>query len=125
MYRSVNMWEDCLRVAKANGNKAENNELARGWVNSLPKEQQIEKLISIGLTEAAIDIYIQNKDFDNAFKLAEKSEKYKIPEIHLKYTYELETEKSYHEAEVLEQLKILKFKLELLKGLCMHWKYLY
>ena len=119
------MWEDCLRVAKANGNKAENNELARGWVNSLPKEQQIEKLISIGLTEAAIDIYIQNKDFDNAFKLAEKSEKYKIPEIHLKYTYELETEKSYHEAEVLEQLKILKFKLELLKGLCTNWKYLY
>jgi len=26
---------------------------------------------------------------------------------------------------LLEQLKILKFKLELLKGLCMHWKYLY
>ena len=47
MYRSVNMWEDCLRVAKANGNKAEINELARGWVNSLPKEQQIEKLISM------------------------------------------------------------------------------
>ena len=99
MYRSVNMWEDCLRVAKANGNKSEINELARGWVNSLPKEEQIEKLISMGLTEAAIDIYIQNKDFDNAFKLAEKHEKYKIPEIHLKYAYELETEKSYHEAE--------------------------
>ena len=99
MYRSVNMWEDCLRVAKANGNKAEINELARGWVNSLPKEQQIEKLISMGLTEAAIDIYVQNKDFENAFKLAEKHEKYKIPEIHLKYAYELETEKSYHEAE--------------------------
>ena len=99
MYRSVNMFEDCLRVAKANGNKAEVNELARGWVNNLPKEQQIEKLISMGLTEAAIDIYIQNKDFENAFKLAEKHEKYKIPEIHLKYAYELETEKSYHEAE--------------------------
>ena len=227
MYRSINMWEDCLRDAKANGNKAGINELARGWVISLPKEQQIGKLISIGLTEAAIDIYIQNKDFDNAFKLAEKNEKYKIPEIHLKYAYELETEKSYHEAEeyyiksnnvqeaiqmyehigdfyralriarlhdkesifsiyaiqgkvfwekgdlakdeicffndkqpqymvkyyanernynaalefankfcpelatdirnkiLLEQLKILKFKLELLKGLCMHWKYLY
>jgi len=99
MYRSVNMFEDCLRVAKANGNKAEVNELARGWVSTLPKEQQIEKLISMGLTEAAIDIYIQNKDFENAFKLAEKHEKYKIPEIHLKYAYELETEKSYHEAE--------------------------
>ena len=99
MYRSVNMFEDCLRVAKANGNKAEVNELARTWVNTLPKEQQIEKLISMGLTEAAIDIYIQNKDFENAFRLAEKHEKYKIPEIHLKYAYELETEKSYHEAE--------------------------
>ena len=99
MYRSVNMWEDCLRVAKANGNKSEINELARGWVNSLPKEQQIEKLISMGLIEAAIDIYIQNKDFENAFKLAEKHEKYKIPEIHLKYAYELETQKQYHDAE--------------------------
>ena len=99
MYRSVNMFEDCLRDAKANGSKAEVNELARTWVNTLPKEQQIEKLISMGLTEAAIDIYIQNKDFENAFRLAEKHEKYKIPEIHLKYAYELETEKSYHEAE--------------------------
>ena len=68
MYRSVNMFEDCLRVAKANGSKAEVNELARTWVNTLPKEQQIEKLISMGLTEAAIDIYIQNKDFENAFQ---------------------------------------------------------
>jgi intraflagellar transport protein 172 len=93
------MWEDCLRVAKVNGSKAELNELARGWVNSLPKDQQISKLISMGLTEAAIDIYIQNKDFENAFKLAEQHEKYKIPEIHLKYAYELETEKRYQQAE--------------------------
>ena len=99
MYRSMNMWEDCLRVAKANGTKAEVNELARGWVNSLPKDQQIDKLISMGLTDAAIDIYIQNKDFENAFKLAEQHEKFKIPEIHLKYAYELETDKRYHEAE--------------------------
>ena len=99
MYKNCNMWEDCLRVAKVNGSKAELNELARGWVTSLPKDQQISKLISMGLTEAAIDIYIQNKDFENAFKLAEQHEKYKIPEIHLKYAYELETEKRYQQAE--------------------------
>ena len=99
MYRNVNMWEDCLRVAKGNGTKAEINELAKGWVTTLPKDQQIDKLISMGLTEAAIDIYVQNKEYVNAFALAEKHEKYKIPEIHLKYAYDLEDEKRYHDAE--------------------------
>ena len=99
MYRGVNMWEDCLRVAKTNGSKAEINELSKGWVESLPKEQQIDKLISMGLTEAAIDIYVNNHDYVNAFKLAEQHEKYKIPEIHLKYAYDLEDQKRYHDAE--------------------------
>ncbi|MCQ2816330.1 MAG: hypothetical protein MJ252_03590 [archaeon] len=99
MYRNCNMWEDCLRVAKTYGTKSEVNELSRGWVTELPKDQQIDKLLSMGLTEAAIDIYIQNKDFPNAFKLAEQREKYKIPEIHLKYAFNLEEEKNYHEAE--------------------------
>lgn len=99
MYKEANMWEDCLRVAKSYGSRNEINELAKGWVKKLPKDEQIEKLISMGLSEAAIDIYCSNNEFETAFKLAEAKEKYKIPDIHLKYAEYLERQKNYQDAE--------------------------
>lgn len=99
MYRSHNFWEEALRVAKANGNKNEINEIAKKWVMNLPKDQQIKMLLSMGLGEAGIDILCDNKDFEAAFKLAEQHEKYKLPDVHLKYAMELEDEKRFHDAE--------------------------
>ncbi len=99
MYSSHNMWEEGLRVAKANGSKSEINELAKKWVANLSKEQAIKMLLSMNLGEAAIDILCDSKDFEAAFKLAEQYERYKIPDVHLKYAMELEDEKDFIRAE--------------------------
>jgi intraflagellar transport protein 172 len=99
MYRAHNMWEEALRVAKTNGMKAEINEIAKKWVNNLPKDQATKMLMSMGLVEAAIDIEVDKKDFDNAFDIANKHAKYRVPYVHLKYAMFLEDEKRYHDAE--------------------------
>ena len=99
MYSSHNMWEDSLRVAKANGSKNEINELAKKWVVNLPKDQALKMLLSMNLGEAAIDILCDSKEFEAAFKLAEQYERYKIPDVHLKYAMELEDEKDFNRAE--------------------------
>jgi intraflagellar transport protein 172 len=99
MYSSHNMSEESLRVAKANGSKNEINELAKKWVANLSKDQAIKMLLSMSLGEAAIDILCDSKDFEDAFKLAEQYERYKIPYVHLKYAMELEDEKDFLRAE--------------------------
>jgi intraflagellar transport protein 172 len=99
MYRSQNMWEEALRVAKSNGSKGEVNEIAKKWVLNLSKDQQIKMLLSMGLGEACIDILCDSKDYEAAFKLSEQHERYKIPDVHLRYAMELEDEKRYHDAE--------------------------
>jgi len=99
MYSSHNMWEEGLRVAKANGSKSEINEIAKKWVVNLSKDQAIKMLLSMNLGEAAIDILSDSKDFEAAFKLAEQFERYKIPDVHLKYAMELEDEKDFLRAE--------------------------
>jgi len=99
LYRSHNMLDEALRVAKSNGNKNEVNELAKKWVANLSKEDQIKTLLGMGLGEACIDILCSIKDYEGAFKLAEQHERYKIPDIHLRYAMDLEDEKRYHNAE--------------------------
>jgi intraflagellar transport protein 172 len=99
MYRAHNMWEEALRVAKTNGMKAEINEIAKKWVTNLPKDQATKMLMSMGLVEAAIDIEIDKREFDNAFDIANKHAKYRVPYVHLKYAMHLEDMKKYHDAE--------------------------
>lgn len=99
MYSSHNMWEEGLRVAKANCTKNEINELAKKWVANSSKDQAIKMLLSMNLGEAAIDILCDSKEFEAAFKLAEQYERYKIPDVHLKYAMELEDEKNFLLAE--------------------------
>lgn len=99
VYRFHNMFDEALRVAKSNGSKSEVNELAKKWVMNQSKEEQIKTLMTMGLGEACIDILCSIKDYEAAFKLAEQHERYKIPDIHLKYAMDLEDEKRYHDAE--------------------------
>ena len=99
MYKVQNMWEEALRVAKANGSKGEINEIAKKWVHNLPRDQASKMLLSMGLIEACIDIECEKKNFEQAFSLANQHLKYKLAEVHLKYAMELEDEKRYHDAE--------------------------
>jgi len=63
------------------------------------KEQQIKMLLSMGLGDAAIDILCENREFEEAFKIAKQFEAYKIPAVHFRYAIYLEEEKRYHDAE--------------------------
>jgi len=93
------MWEEALRVAKANGTQKELGEIAIKVAENMGPEKGTQFLIKNGLIEAAIDFEANQERFDAAFKLAENHAKYKMPEVHLKYALHLEDENRYKEAE--------------------------
>lgn len=99
MYRAHDMWEEALRVAKANGSQKELGEIAIKVAENMGTEKGTQFLIKNGLIEAAIDFEANQERFTEAFKLAEGHAKYKLPEVHLKYALHLEDENRFKEAE--------------------------
>ena len=99
MYRAHEMWEDALRVAKANGNQKELGEIAIKIAENMDGEKGTQFLIKNGLIEAAVDFEANQERFDEAFRLANNHAKYKLPEVHLKYALHLEDENRFKEAE--------------------------
>jgi len=99
MYRAHEMWEDALRVAKANGNQKELGEIAIKIAENMEGEKGTQFLIKNGLIEAAVDFEANQERFDEAFRLANNHAKYKLPEVHLKYALHLEDENRFKEAE--------------------------
>lgn len=99
MYRAHEMWEDSLRVAKANGNTKELGEIAIKIAENMEGEKGTQFLIKNGLIEAAVDFEANQERFDDAFRLANNHAKYKLPEVHLKYALHLEDENRFKEAE--------------------------
>jgi intraflagellar transport protein 172 len=99
MYRAHEMWEDALRVAKANGNTKELGEIAIKIAENMDGEKGTQFLIKNGLIEAAVDFEANQERFDDAFRLANNHAKYKLPEVHLKYALHLEDENRFKEAE--------------------------
>jgi len=55
MYRAHELWEDALRVAKANGNTKELGEVAIKIAETMDGEKGTQFLIKNGLIEAAVD----------------------------------------------------------------------
>ena len=99
MYENKKMWEDCIRVCKSNATDRETVEIAKKWNKDLGEEQFIEMLKRMNLTDALIEYLADLKQFDEAFDIAKKNSKHKIPDVHLKYAFQLEEEKKYKEAE--------------------------
>jgi intraflagellar transport protein 172 len=99
MYRAHDMWEEALRVAKANGNQKELGDIAVKVAENMGPEKGTQFLIKNGLLEAAIDFEANQDRFEQAFRLAENHAKYKLPEVHLKYALHLEDEDRIKEAE--------------------------
>jgi intraflagellar transport protein 172 len=99
MYRARDLWEEALRVAKANGSQKELGEIAIKVAENMGIEKGTQFLIKNGLIEAAIDFEANQERFTEAFKLAENHAKYKLPEVHLKYALHLEDENRFKEAE--------------------------
>lgn len=99
MYRAHDLWEEALRVAKANGTKKELGEVAIKIAERMGTDRGTQFLIKNGLIEAAIDFEANQEKFDDAFKLAENHARYKLPDVHLKYALHLEDDNRFKEAE--------------------------
>ena len=99
MYRSNDMWEEAIRVAKLCGGPNASKRVAYAWALALGGDQGAKLLTKLGLIEPAIDYAIESGAFDHAFELARSSCASKLPEIHLKHALYLEDEERYKDAE--------------------------
>ncbi|OQS01442.1 intraflagellar transport protein [Achlya hypogyna] len=99
MYRSNDMWDEAIRVAKYHGGINASKRVAYAWAMSLKGEPGFKLLTRLGLTEPAIDYAIESGSFEYAFELARNSAPKKVPEVHLKHALFLEDEERFKEAE--------------------------
>mmetsp|Transcript_10682 Transcript_10682/g.13871 ORF Transcript_10682/g.13871 Transcript_10682/m.13871 type:complete len:1746 (-) Transcript_10682:405-5642(-) len=99
MYRSNDMWDEAIRVAKVHGGAAASKRVAYAWALALGGEAGAKLLDKLGLIEPAIEYATDSGAFDHAFELARACCKKKIPEIHLKYALFLEDEEKFADAE--------------------------
>ena len=100
MYRSHDLWDDAIRVAKGHGGVNASKQVAYAWAVHLGGEAGAKLLTKFGLIEQAIDYATESGKFDQAFELARTSLKAKLPEVHLKKAMYLEDEGNFKEAEV-------------------------
>eukprot|EP00618_Florenciella_parvula_P017071 CAMPEP_0119543784 /NCGR_PEP_ID=MMETSP1344-20130328/54343_1 /TAXON_ID=236787 /ORGANISM="Florenciella parvula, Strain CCMP2471" /LENGTH=1740 /DNA_ID=CAMNT_0007588171 /DNA_START=113 /DNA_END=5335 /DNA_ORIENTATION=- len=99
MYRSNDVWDEAIRVAKLHGGVNASKRVAYAWALALGGEAGAKLLTKLGLIEPAIEYAMESGAFDHAFELARSSLQRKLPEIHLKHALYLEDEEKYNEAE--------------------------
>lgn len=99
MYRENDMWEDCLRVAKAHGGQTAYKQVAYAFALSEGGDAGVKLLAKRGLGEQAVDYAMDRGEFAEAFKIAEKSCKHKLPEVHFQHAISLEDEGRFERAE--------------------------
>lgn len=99
MYRENNLWEDCLRVSQQHGGQNAYKQVAYAFAISVGGDAGVKLLAKRGLGEQAVDYAIERSEFQEAFHIAEKSCKHKIPEVHLQYAMALEDEGRFEKAE--------------------------
>lgn len=99
MYRSLEMWEDSVRVAKVHGGPGAQKRVAYAWGLSIGGEKGAKVLQKQGLIEGAIEYATDSRDFVHAFELARWGCPQKVPEVHLKHAMFMEDEERFAEAE--------------------------
>ncbi|KAG2781071.1 Intraflagellar transport protein [Phytophthora cactorum] len=99
MYRTNDMWDEAIRVAKFHGGINASKRVAYAWAMDLGGEQGAKLLTRLGLIEPAIDYAIESGAFEHAFELARNCATKKLPEVHLKHALFLEDEERFKEAE--------------------------
>ncbi|CAN0030916.1 unnamed protein product, partial [Sphacelaria rigidula] len=98
MYRSNDLWDDALRVAKFHGGQSAHKRVAYAWALALGGEAGAKLLTKQGLIEPAIDYATESGAFDHALELAQACCPAKLPGIHLKHALFLEDEERFKEA---------------------------
>ena len=101
MYKKRSMWEEALKVAKIYGGPKEIAEVAKksAETKALSGEGGSSFLLKQGLVEAALELEIEQRNYNEAFRIAETHCRYKLPDVHLSYALFLEDENRFKEAE--------------------------
>ncbi|XP_071580277.1 intraflagellar transport protein 172 homolog isoform X2 [Temnothorax nylanderi] len=98
-YRSANMWEDALRVAKkASGEKAA-QQVALMWARTLAPELGARLLMRLGYLEPCLQLACEASLFDWALEIAKYGTMDQKKEVHYRYAMSLEDEGRFAEAE--------------------------
>ncbi|XP_011866841.1 PREDICTED: intraflagellar transport protein 172 homolog [Vollenhovia emeryi] len=98
-YRSANMWEDALRVAKkASGEKAA-QQVALMWARTLAPELGARLLMRLGYLEPCLQLACEASLFDWALEIAKYGTIDQKKEVHYRYAMALEDEGRFAEAE--------------------------
>ncbi|KYM98440.1 hypothetical protein ALC62_10796, partial [Cyphomyrmex costatus] len=98
-YRSANMWEDALRVAKkASGEKAA-QQVALMWARTLAPELGARLLMRLGYLEPCLQLACEANLFDWALEIAKYGTVDQKKEVHYRYAMALEDEGRFVEAE--------------------------
>mmetsp|Transcript_3021 Transcript_3021/g.11522 ORF Transcript_3021/g.11522 Transcript_3021/m.11522 type:complete len:1330 (-) Transcript_3021:1351-5340(-) len=100
MYRTSDLWQDAMRVAKLHGGVHASKRVAYAWAIALGGEAGARLLTKQGLIEPAIDYAMESGAFDHALDLAKTACPSKTPEVHLKHALLLEDEERFKEAEI-------------------------
>lgn len=99
MYRSNELWDDAIRVAKFYGGINACKRVTIALLMAVGVAEGSKYLTKHGLIEAAIEHATENGAFDMAFGLANQSMPKKLPDIHLKHALFLEDDERFKEAE--------------------------
>ncbi len=99
MYRSNDLWDEAIRVAKFHGGVNASKRVAYAWALALGGDEGSKLLTKLGLIEPAIEYAVESGAFDHAYKLAEASLPKKLSEVYLKHALFLEDEERFKEAE--------------------------
>lgn len=99
MYRSNELWDDAIRVAKFYGGINACKRVTIALLMAIGVLEGAKYLTKHGLVEAAIDHAAENGAFDMATELATQNMPKKLQEIALKHALFLEDEERFAEAE--------------------------
>lgn len=99
MYRSNELWDDAIRVAKFYGGINACKRVTVALLMALGVPQGSKHLVKHGLVEAAIDHATETGEFELAFDLCNHSMPKKLPDVYTKQALFLEDDERFREAE--------------------------
>eukprot|EP00455_Lapot_gusevi_P039036 TRINITY_DN4373_c0_g1_i5.p1 TRINITY_DN4373_c0_g1~~TRINITY_DN4373_c0_g1_i5.p1 ORF type:complete len:818 (-),score=195.56 TRINITY_DN4373_c0_g1_i5:51-2441(-) len=99
MYRENDMWDDALRIAKAQGGTHAHKQVSYAAAVTMPGDSGIKFLAKKGLADLAVEYAIERGEYPEAFRIAEAVCREKLPEIHLQYAMSLEDTGQFDKAE--------------------------
>jgi len=99
MYRSNELWDDAIRVAKFYGGLNASKRVTIALLMAIGVPEGTKYLLKHGLVEAAIEHATENAAFELAFELANLNMPKLLPGIYLKHALFLEDDEKFKEAE--------------------------